>query len=43
MGLPTLMTAGVTKINDRVLARAGGLDMVVLALIVPILMLRERL
>lgn len=43
MGLPTLMTAGVTKINDRVLARAVGLDMVVLPLIVPILMLRERL
>jgi len=39
MGLPTLMMASVTRINDHVLARAVGLDMVVLALIVPILML----
>jgi L-lactate transport len=39
MGLPTLMMASVTKINDHVLARAVGLDMVVLALIVPIVIL----
>jgi len=39
LGVPTLMMASVTGINDHVLARAVGLDMVVLALIIPIFML----
>jgi lactate permease len=39
MGLPTLMMASVTRINDHVLARAVGVDMAVLALVVPVLML----
>jgi len=39
MGLPTLMMSTVTRIDSRVLARAVGLDMAVLALIVPIVML----
>jgi lactate permease len=39
MGLPTLMMSSVTRIDGHVLARAVGLDMVVLALIVPIVML----
>ena len=39
LGVPTLMMASVTKISDHVLARAVGVDMVVLALIVPVFML----
>jgi lactate permease len=39
LGLPTLMMASVTRIDDHALARAVGMDMVVLALIVPILIL----
>lgn len=39
LGVPTLMMASVTQISDRVLARAVGADMAVLALIVPIFML----
>jgi lactate permease len=39
LGVPTLMMASVTKISDHVLARAVGVDMMILALIVPIFML----
>ena len=39
LGVPTIMMASVTKISDHVLARAVGTDMVVLALIIPILLL----
>jgi len=39
LGVPTIMMASVTKIDDHVLARAVGMDMVVLALIIPIFML----
>ncbi len=35
LGVPTLMMASVTKISDHVLASAVGLDMAVLALIIP--------
>jgi L-lactate transport len=39
LGVPTIMMASVTKISDHVLARAVGTDMVVLALVIPILLL----
>src|SRR5580658_9345147 len=39
LGVPTIMMASVTRIDDHVLARAVGTDMVVLALIIPIFML----
>ncbi|WP_263350366.1 L-lactate permease [Acidicapsa acidisoli] len=39
LGVPTIMMASVTRIDDHVLARAVGMDMVVLALIIPIFML----
>jgi lactate permease len=39
LGVPTLMMASVTRIGDRVLAKAVGVDMMVVALIVPIFML----
>jgi L-lactate transport len=39
LGVPTIMMASVTKIDEHVLARAVGTDMVVLALIIPIFMM----
>jgi lactate permease len=39
LGVPTLMMASVTRISDRILARAVGVDMMVVALVVPIFML----
>lgn len=39
VGMPTIMMATVTKINDHVLTRAVGTDMVVMALIIPVFML----
>ena len=39
LGVPTLMMASVTRIDDRMLARAVGNDMAVLALLIPIFML----
>jgi len=39
VGVPTIMMSTVTKINENVLAKAVGTDMVIMALIVPIFML----
>jgi L-lactate transport len=39
LGVPTLMMASVTKIDDHLLAWAVGNDMAVLALVIPIFML----
>lgn len=39
LGVPTLMMASVTRIDDHILARAVGTDMAVLALVIPIFML----
>jgi lactate permease len=39
LGVPTIMMASVTGINGHVLARAVGIDMAALALIIPIFML----
>ena len=39
LGVPTLMMASVTKISDHVIASAVGLDMALLALIIPIFIL----
>jgi lactate permease len=39
LGVPTLMMASVTKISDHVLASAVGLDMAILALIIPVFIL----
>ncbi|HEX4757624.1 MAG TPA: lactate permease LctP family transporter [Terracidiphilus sp.] len=39
LGVPTLMMSSVTHISDHVLARAVGLDMALLALVIPIFML----
>jgi len=39
VGVPTAMMISVTKINDRVLTRAIGLDMCIMALIIPFFML----
>jgi lactate permease len=39
VGVPTQMMISVTKINDSVLTRAIGLDMCIIALIIPVFML----
>jgi L-lactate transport len=39
LGVPTLMMSSVTGIDKNILSKAVGLDMVVLAIVVPILML----
>jgi lactate permease len=39
VGVPTQMMISVTKINDTVMTRAIGLDMCIIALIVPVFML----
>jgi lactate permease len=39
LGVPTLMMASVTGIDEHILARAVGADMMVVALIVPVFML----
>lgn len=39
LGVPTLMMASVTKINEHVLASAIGLDMAILAVIIPVFLL----
>ena len=39
LGVPTIMMASVTKMNDHILARAVGTDMIVLAIIIPVFML----
>ncbi len=39
LGVPTLMMASVTGINEHILARAVGADMTVLAIVVPVFML----
>jgi L-lactate transport len=39
LGVPTLMMSSVTRIDDHILARAVGVDMTVLAVVVPIFMM----
>jgi L-lactate transport len=39
LGVPTIMMASVTRISDHILAKAVGTDMVILAMIIPILLL----
>jgi len=39
VGMPTIMMASVTEISDKILTKAIGLDMTIIALIIPVFML----